>query len=93
MRIRLKFRLDDQTVYGCFSSVHRIGSAPSSAVLYTPQELTDEEKAQARKNIGALSLTAQDQVAALIETDMLPAVHDADGKILTDENGKIILRY
>lgn len=32
-------------------------------------------------------------LSALIETDMLPAVHDADGKILTDENGKIILRY
>ena len=53
MRIRLKFRLDDQVVYGCFSSVHRIGSANSSAVLYTPQELTEEEKTQARKNIGA----------------------------------------
>ena len=33
------------------------------------------------------------QLEALIETDMLPAVHNADGKILTDENGKIILRY
>ena len=32
-------------------------------------------------------------IAALIEADMLPAVHDASGAILTDENGNIILRY
>lgn len=31
-------------------------------------------------------------LTALIETDMLPAVH-ADGAILTDQNGNIILRY
>lgn len=33
------------------------------------------------------------QISALVETDMLPAVHDTDGKILTDENGNVILRY
>ena len=209
MRIRLKFRLDDQVVYGCFSSVQRIGSTNSSAVLYIPQELTEEEKSQARENIGVQDpnllvvtvdannkathtaaeintfvqsggsavlvwfsnvfhakiitaskcqfgtmfnattgatewimdvdasgtatfssvvldslknpnaitftgavkatydgskpveveipeedpVTDTSQLSLLIETDMLPAVHDADGKILTDENGKIILRY
>lgn len=34
-----------------------------------------------------------EQLEMLIEADMLPAVHDADGKILTDENGNVILRY
>ena len=34
-----------------------------------------------------------ENLALLVETDMLPAVYNADGKILTDENGKIILRY
>lgn len=34
-----------------------------------------------------------EQLNALIETDMLPAVHDENSAILTDENGKIILRY
>lgn len=33
-----------------------------------------------------------EQLNMLIETDMLPAVHDINGAILTDENGKIILR-
>ena len=33
-----------------------------------------------------------EQLAALAETDMLPAVHE-NGAILTDENGNIILRY
>lgn len=34
-----------------------------------------------------------EQIAMLAEADMLPAVHDADGAILTDENGNVILRY
>lgn len=34
-----------------------------------------------------------EQIAMLAEADMLPAVHDASGAILTDENGNIILRY
>ena len=34
-----------------------------------------------------------EQIAMLTEADMLPAVHDADGAILTDENGNVILRY
>lgn len=34
-----------------------------------------------------------EQVAMLAEADMLPAVHDANGAILTDENGNVILRY
>ena len=35
----------------------------------------------------------EENFSALIDTDMLPAVHDTNGKILTDEHGKIILRY
>ena len=38
-------------------------------------------------------LTNQECLAALVETDMLPAVHDPDGKILTDANGNVIMRY
>lgn len=34
-----------------------------------------------------------EQLNTLIETNMLPVVHNADGKILTDEAGRIILRY
>ena len=34
-----------------------------------------------------------EQIAMLIEADMLPAVHDASGAILTDEEGNIVLRY
>lgn len=34
-----------------------------------------------------------EQLAILIEADMLPAVHDVGGKILTDESGRIVLRY
>lgn len=34
-----------------------------------------------------------EQLELLIETDMLPAVQDSNGAILTDENGNIIFRY
>lgn len=40
---------------------------------------------------GGASLTDDDILECLIGTDMLSAVKDADGKIFTDENGKIIL--
>ena len=38
-------------------------------------------------------LKDEDQIVTLIETDMLPAVHDSNGAILCDENGNPILRY
>lgn len=34
-----------------------------------------------------------EQLNMLIETDMLPAVYNETNKILTDENGNVILRY
>lgn len=34
-----------------------------------------------------------EQLTMLIEADMLPAAHDLNGKILTDESGRIVLRY
>jgi hypothetical protein len=34
-----------------------------------------------------------DELDTLVGMDMLPAVHDEDDKVLTDENGQIILRY
>lgn len=34
-----------------------------------------------------------EQIEMLIVADLLPAIHNADGKILTDENGNILLRY
>ena len=40
---------------------------------------------------GGSSLTDDDILDSLIATDMLSAVKDADGKILTDETDKILL--
>ena len=34
-----------------------------------------------------------EQIVMLVDADLLPAVHDANGAILTDENGNIVLRY
>ena len=49
------------------------------------------EAAQTGGGGGGASLTDDDILECLIDTDMLSAVKDADGKIFTDENGKIIL--
>lgn len=54
---------------------------------------TDENPENAPPSGGSVSLSDKDCLSALIETDMLPAVHDLDGKILTNENGSVILRY
>lgn len=62
---------------------------------------TEEDKAELISEVisqippceGGGSISDIDQIKALIETDMLPAIHTSDNKILTDENGKIILRY
>lgn len=34
-----------------------------------------------------------EQITILVDTDMLPAVHGSNGAILTDNSGRIILRY
>lgn len=34
-----------------------------------------------------------EQIEMLIQLDMLPAVHNFNGAILTDENGNVVLRY
>lgn len=45
-------------------------------------------------NVEISALTDEmEQLAMLVETDMLPAVHDTNGAILTDKSCNIILRY
>lgn len=34
-----------------------------------------------------------DSLDALADADLLPAVHDTKGRILTDKHGNVILRY
>ena len=76
------------------------------AISYSKQQnLTPEQQLLARTNIGAVDKGYIDSVIdnlewndaetlnLLIEEDMLPAVRNADGAILTDQNGNIVLRY
>ena len=76
------------------SDLIEIPETAKDAVLYIKQELTDEQKAQARANIGANSLpiaTDDEILEMIVEIDMLPAVADQDGALLSDENGNILL--
>lgn len=42
---------------------------------------------------GVLVASEDETISLLIEEDILSAVYNADGKILTDQNGNIVLRY
>ena len=44
-------------------------------------------------DIGGGGISDNDILAALIETDSLPAITTTAGAILTDSSGNIILRY
>lgn len=64
-----------------------------NSVYFSEEEPTDAKTGDFWYDESEDPVTETSQLSLLIETDMLPAVHNADGKILTDENGKIILRY
>lgn len=54
---------------------------------YLDKRITELEKTISEEAINTKALNL------LIEEDMLPAVRNADGSILTDQNGNIVLRY
>ena len=56
----------------------------------TEQTLTDEQKIQARTNIG-VEYTESDALRVLEETGTVTPIQNADNSVLTDENGKIIV--
>ena len=56
-------------------------------------ELTTKAKDTLVAAINEAALSDAGTLNLLIEEDMLPAVHTADGAILTDQNGNIVLRY
>lgn len=58
----------------------------SGAVLYTEQSLTDEQKSQARINIG---FTEENALIVATETGLIDPVTDETGAIYIDENNAI----
>lgn len=63
------------------------GDVPSTAVLYTPQTPTDEQKAQARENIGFEGAA----LGILVALGIAPVLLDADGAVLTDGDDSIFV--
>ena len=63
----------------------------SNFISHNKQTLSEAQKAQVQENIGVVNATDDDMVDLLIEMDMLPAVADENGNILTDETGAILL--
>ena len=60
-------------------------------VSHAPQSLNEEQKEQARKNIGIVEATDEDIIDLMLEMGMMPVVQDTDGFILTDSDNAIIL--
>lgn len=69
-------------------------SDPAGTAAEKVAEHDSDETAHAdiREEIRWLSDDSE-QIAMLAEADMLPAVYDASGAILTDQNGNVVLRY
>ena len=64
----------------------------ADSVKYTEQELTDEQKAQARENIYASEcVTDVDALLLMYETGIIEPVSDNTGAIYTNNNGLIYI--
>lgn len=46
-----------------------------------------------RKNIADILVDDAEQLAMLVNLDMLPSVYNSNGAIVTDEHNNVILRY
>ncbi len=53
MKIKVNFSEDTTRINAKFGEIHETGGTSPNAVTYTPQNLTDDQQAQARENIGA----------------------------------------
>lgn len=63
----------------------------SNFISHNKQTLSAAQKAQVQENIGLVNAAEDDIIDMLVEIDMLPAVTDKNGNILTDETGAILL--
>jgi hypothetical protein len=72
-------------------AVNELSQALKNFISVVPQKFSEEQKAQARENIGAEIATDDEIMEMLTQEDMLPAIVDSDGSLLADENGNILL--
>lgn len=65
----------------------------TNKIIGNLNDLETEAKNNIVAAINEAALSDAEALNLLIEEDMLPAVRNADGAILTDQNGNIVLRY
>ena len=65
----------------------------TNKIIGNLNNLETEAKNNLVAAINEVALSDAETLNLLIEEDMLPAVRNADGAILTDQNGNIVLRY
>ena len=68
----------------------RAGGGSRDAVKYTPQDLTDEQKAQARENIGAVSMVDLNQRVQVVDVNDIVSLQDTNLiLVMSEEDGKV----
>lgn len=66
------------------------GGGSKDAVKYTPQDLTDEQKAQARENIGAVSMVDLNQRVQVVDVNDIVSLQDTNLiLVMSEEDGKV----
>ena len=65
----------------------------ANKIIGNLNDLETEAKNNLVAAINEAALSDAETLNLLIEEDMLPAVRNVDGEILTDQNGNIVLRY
>ena len=76
---------DTLTMSGAIADAKAVGDSLVEKISYVPQELTEEQKVQARKNIG-IEYTEEDAIQLAIETELIAPVALASGELLLDKN-------
>lgn len=91
-KITFKHTIADDSVSLTTDRVVRTSDLPTDIVKYTEQELTDEQKAQARTNIGVDEIvTPEDVVIALMEDEIIDPVVESENTIYTGLNNIVYI--
>lgn len=75
-------------VTGMKADIQSNTDAIADKLSYNEQTLTEEQKAQARINIG---FSEADALAIIVETGLVDIVSDESGAVLKDENDKFVI--
>lgn len=86
---------DDETITEESPSVKVVVDSELSQTSINPiqNRVVTAQFDKINRALERLPITEDQEIDALVEADLFPAVTDNSGAILTDENGNVILKY